>query len=499
VSSRTRVFVAVAVAVSGVVSVLAATAWTTSVPAVAVPSDDGIRTAMFDGSVFDGAGARRAFSAARATGSSVVRLTLEWKDIGPSGATAPDGFSPGNPGDPHYRWAAFDRKVRAAVAAGLSPLADIVDAPAWADDPPAATTGPGAPAPSALGAFARAAALRYSGHYHGLPRVRYWQVWNEPNLGVDLSPQLDHGQALAAVRYRAMVNAVADAVKDVHGDNLVVAGGLAPFRDLTTSTYARNKDWGPLSFMRAFFCLSSDLKPTCKVNVRFDIWSIHPYTSGGPQHHAALANDASLGDLPKVRRILDAAVNAGEVRTSQRISFWITEFSWDSNPPDPRGVPASLLARWVPDMLYEAWRNGVSLVAWFLVYDQPVNASVYQSGLYFASGKQKPYLEGYRFPVVAFKRGRSVYVWGRTPWSKPGLVHIEQRQGSNWRTLGTLRADDRGIFQRTFLRHGGGDVRVILAKTGEASLPFSLKPVPDRFYNPFGSTTPFEPQRPKSK
>src|SRR5205823_4288812 len=148
------------------------------------------------------------------------------------------------------------------------------------------------------------------------------------------------------------------AVKGVSSGNVVVAGGVSPFRDFTQSTYKQNHDWGPLTFMRALFCLAPrTLEPTCSAKVHFDVWAQHPYTSGDPTHHAVLPDDVSLGDLPKLKATLRAAVRAGHIAPAKMPELWITEFSWDSSPPDPRGVPTRLLDRWVPQALYEAWRN----------------------------------------------------------------------------------------------------------------------------------------------
>src|SRR5438270_90526 len=70
-----------------------------------------------------------------------------------------------------------------------------------------------------------AAARRYSGAFAGLPRVRYWIAWNEPNLSSFLTPQRNN---VSANIYRALLNAFASAVKAVHQDNQVVAGQLDP-------------------------------------------------------------------------------------------------------------------------------------------------------------------------------------------------------------------------------------------------------------------------------
>jgi hypothetical protein len=434
------------------------------------------------------------FLKVRTAGASALRISLPWSSIAP---TAP--ANPSDPGDPAYHWAGFDADLAAVVAQGLTPIVDIVSAPAWANTPDSGGFGPGSPRADDLGAFAEAAARRYEGTVAGQPAVRYWQVWNEPNLDTHLSPQLVGGKPVSPSRYRAMVNAVSTAVKGVTPTNLVVAGGLAPFRDITPDTLSQNKDWGPLAFMRVLLCLSPSLKPTCSTPVRFDIWSTHPYTSGDPTHHAQLPNDVSLGDLPKMARVLQAGEKFHHVRSSGPVAFWVTEFSWDSKPPDPLGVPTSLLQRWVPQALYQMWSSGVSLVTWFGLEDYPIAQSFYQSGLYYQSGKPKPYLEGFRFPLVAFPRRGGVYVWGRSPFGRAGQVRIERRVGTTWAKLATLPANRFGIFQGVVTSVATGSVRGELVSTGERTLPFSLAPVPDRFYNPFGGTTLLEPPRSHSK
>ena len=221
---------------------------------------------------------------------------------------------------------------------------------------------------------------------------------------------------------------------------------------------------------------------------RFDAWSTHPYTSGGPTHHAIKANDVSLGDLPEMKAVLDAATRAGHIASARTPQFWVTEFSWDSKPPDPGGVPNTLLKRWVPQALYAMWRAGVSLVTWFSLRDNSLGR-FFQSGLYYADGRPKPALRGFRFPLVAFPRSHGVYVWGRTPGSVRGRVIVEQLSpGSKWRRLGTLGTNRYGIFERTFRGPTTGWIRGRLVGGADATLPFSLTPVRDQFFNPFGTS-----------
>jgi Cellulase (glycosyl hydrolase family 5) len=447
-----------------------------SAPAAAAAGP--LTTAVVD-DAFLGPDAKTAFDRARSTGATAVRIVVLWSSVAPERP-----IDPADPADPAYRWADVDQAIRLAVADGLLPFLDLVNAPQWA-----AATGrdrPSAPNPVEFGRFAKAAAMRYSGSFDGLPRVRYWQAWNEPNLSLYLEPQYVETAPFSPGSYRTMVNEFAAGVKSVHGDNLVIAGGTAPF--------GGDNNVPPLTFMREFLCLSASLQPKCTEKVHLDIWAHHPYTSGGPTHQAFNANDASLGDLPEMRRVLTAGVESGNIVSSQPVEFWVTEFSWDSNPPDPKAVPIHLQARWVAEALYRMWNTGVSLVTWFTLRDQPLYQSFYQSGLFFdgaslATARPKPAFTAFRFPVVGIPIPSGFLVWGRSPSGKPGRVIIEQSFKGGWNRLAMLRTDPFGIFQRSFKRRATGTVRASLAGLPDRTIPFGLKPVADRSYNPFGKTT----------
>jgi hypothetical protein len=463
-----------------------------------------LRTGFLDTVTFaDPAKQERAFREARAAGATTVRLPVDWYAIAPE--TLPGGVNPGlplplplpglpgvtefndlDPGSPLYRWGWFDRQVQLAIAHGLEPIIVILHAPTWAETPAGGPRGTNRPDAAAYGRFVRAAALRFSGRYTPpgqsapLPRVRYWQAWNEPNRDYFLMPQYDGaGRIVGADQYRALLQEFAASVHAVDPGNLVVAGGLSPI--------GRVGKPAPLSFMRELLCLSRSLRPTCNLRsnpLQFEAWAHHPYTNGGPTHSAG-GDNVSLGDLPKMRRVLNAAVRAGHIRSRGRLQFWATELSWDSRPPDPRAIPSALHARWVSEALYRVWSNGINLVTWWRIEDDPVPATPYQSGFFGPDGSRKFSLTAYRFPVVAFPRARGVYVWGRTPTSRGGSVVVEIRAGGSWRRLGTVRAGSGGIFQRTFsaARRTG----VVRARYGgEVSIPFSLARVRDRSVNPFG-------------
>jgi hypothetical protein len=434
-----------------------------------------LQTAFIDPFAFGGPDAETAFTRAEDAGTSAVRLQLVWLSAAPM--KRPKGFDPKDPADPAYQFAFLDGQVRLAAEHGLEPIVYIEAAPKWAL---VRSHGFLRPDPKAFGAFALAAARRYSGHFEGLPRVRFWQAWNEPNkLG---GPEQKASQP---DWYRDVVVQFAAAVHRVHGDNAVVAGGLAPFGQSTVDA--------PLDFMRRLLCMSKGpkRKPACSLTTPFEIWSTHPYTSGGPTRKADRQDDVSLGNLPEMKALLDAAVRAHHVRSRQPVRFWVTEFSWDTRPPDPKGVPIKLHARWVSEALYRMWAAGVSLCVWFRLDDDPLGVTPYQSGLYFHAAslraeRPKLTLQAFRFPFVALPKGNRILVWGRTPGGERGTVVVEQRSGSVWRRLAAPVADRYGIFSLLATGHGAGALRARRVDGTATSLPFALKSPPDRFVDPFG-------------
>jgi hypothetical protein len=429
------------------------------------------------------------FERIAAAGAGKVRLVLDWRKVAPSGTRAPAGFNAANPADPAYTWASVDREVRLAAAQGLEPILTVVDAPDWAEGSGSGPQGTVRPSASKYAQFVRAAALRYSGSFEGLPRIRFWLIWNEPNIDTYLSPQFANGQPFSADRYRALLNAGAGALKAVSRDNVVIAGALSPFT-VKGST-------GPMRFMRRLLCLSSGSRPhaVCSARARFDVWAHHPYTSGGPTHHAFNPDDVSLGDLPEMRVLLRAGERAGKIVSDRPVGFWVTEFSWDSRPPDAGGLPLALHARWTAEALYRMWQSGVTLATWFLLVDQAHDEGFAQSGLYLRAagggpGRAKPTLQAFRFPFVAYARGQGLLVWGRTPTSRPAAVAVEQKSGGSWRRVKLLQANRYGIFQAALSgRRGNGFVRARLVPTGGASLAFSLHEPPDRHVCPFGANS----------
>jgi hypothetical protein len=433
-----------------------------------------------------------------AAGARFVRLTFLWQAIAPAQEPILP-WDPTNPADLNYDWTLPDREIRRTVAAGLTPVVQVYTAPRWAQRCHAVTeaNAPCDPDPGATAEFATALARRYDGGFLGLPKVRYFELFNEPNLSIYFNPQFRAGKPVSPQLFRTLLNAFSTAVKAVDPKNLVLGPDMAPLGGPAAVA--------PMDFMRRMLCMEGRRNPHplpgCRHRARFDVWATNPYTTGGPTHHARHPDDVSLGDLPEMRRLLRAAERTGQIRTALHpVPFWVTEFSWDSRPPDPGGLPWWLHARWAAEALYRAWKAGVSAFFWNKLRDQnpgdgPGNfaqGALYLRGPSLAKDRPKRVLRAFRFPFVAFATGHGIRVWGRTPYSRSGRVLIEVRSGNGWRPLASLRANRFGIFERVLkTRFGRSQHGLVRARNaGISAVPFSLHYVHDIYVQPFGNYRP---------
>jgi hypothetical protein len=436
------------------------------------------------------------FEQVRSTGARLVLTPLRWASVAPE--AAPASWNPEDPADPHYDWKFLDPWVTHAIEAGLTPVLQIRGAPVWAQrcPPPLETDAPCNLDPAALAAFTTAAVRRYSGKFGGLPRVRYWQGLDEPNLSLFFNPQYEGDTPASPRLYRTLINTFYAAVKAVDPTDLVLAGGLGP---IAVPKYTI----GPMRFTRLLLCMTGHRHPRptgddCEGGVHFDIFDIHPYTTGGPTHEGGI-NDVELGDLPKLQELLAAADRAGRIDGQfQRTPLWVTELSWDSSPPDPGGLPMTIESQWTAEALYRSWSAGVSNFFWFSLVDFEPEPNVppsqtLESGLYFwapsiAARQPKEVLYAFRFPFVAFPRRSGLFFWGRTPTSSGGRIVLEVEKGGAWRKAGAARADGNGMFMGVLPTSYGSDRRgAARARFAKSSSPaFPMRRVGDFRQAPFG-------------
>jgi hypothetical protein len=479
-----------ALALLGALIALAAV-WATSATAALPPLQTGVSYVLPDEEP------EVALKHVREAGAQLALDPLRWSGVAPE--DLPSSWNPEDPADPNYSWGQTDRWVQAAAANGLIPVLQIRSAPAWAQRCPPSQIDTGAPCnpdPAALAAFATAAARRYNGQFAGLPQVHYWQGLNEPNLSLFFNPQYDGDRPVSPDLYRVLINSFYAAVKAVDPSNLVLAAGLGP---IAVPKYTI----GPMRFTRLLLCMSGGKHPhatagSCEGGVHFDIFDIHPYTTGGPTHEGG-PNDVEIGDLAKLTNLLRAADSAGRIKGAfHHTPLWITEFAWDSKPPDPGGLPIGILNRWTAEAMHEAWSEGIDTFFWFSLRDSPAGSSPYgetlQSGLYYrgptvAQDVPKPVVNVFRFPFVAYPGKKGMTFWGRTPSSSGGKVIVQALRNGHWRKLTAVRADEGGIFrgrvQTGYGRNHKGKVRAHY-RSG-ASVAFGMRNVPDFIQPPFGT------------
>jgi hypothetical protein len=248
--------------------------------------------------------------------------------------------------------------------------------------------------------------------------------------------------------------------------------------------------------MRSLLCVSKGKHPhsTCRTSIHFDAWSHHPYTFGGAFGHAKNPDDVELGDLPKMRTLLRAALRFHHIRSTNGVRFWVTEFGWDTSPPRRHAAPMGLAARWTAESLYQAWRSGVSLLTWFGLQDRG-GSSPYQSGLFrhstsLARARVKPVHTAFRFPFVAYLGTGKVTIWGRDATSNKQLVTVQLRRGTrgHWRTVARVRTNKYGIFTASLRLKATKKSWLRASAPGSGtSLAFSLTVPHDPHIGPWGN------------
>jgi hypothetical protein len=424
--------------------------------------------------------AAAAWAAERAIHGSSVRVGLTWAHLvrGNGDPQPPAGFNQADPASPDYDWHKVDDAVR-SVAAHHKKIIFVIDqAPPWANGPgtPGPNVGSGAwnPNPTMFSQFVHAAALRYSGSYpdpqhpgSSLPRVKYWEPWNEPNIpGFFSAPD-------PVSAYRTLLNRAYTALKAVHSDNLVVVGGLAPVKPFPDS-------FTPLDFAAKVLCLRRvgthfRADPSCHQRARFDVLAVHSYVLGAtPTRPAAIPGDVFPADMGEVHNLVQTEnrVHGGSHQT------WVTEFAWYTNPPNAQlGDADATAARYVAYSMYEMWKSGVSTVIWLGAVDLPPSEADMGHGLYYASGQPKLVLQAFSFPVIASVRRGQGFVWGRAPVSRSVRVVVQRSVGGGWRTVAGTRTGSDGVFSARFGARGNGVYRASVVG-GPVSLPYNSRPIP---------------------
>jgi hypothetical protein len=423
------------------VALLAAAAFAVSLAAGPAPAEArGLTTGFSEDIMFlspDASTRAYWFGRAAADRAQIARVNIYWRKAVGSSPPA----NPTNPADPDYDFSRLDGAVRSAAARHMQVLITVFGAPTWAEGknrPSSAPLGTWKPDPHALGQFAQALAKRYSGSFQGLPRVSLFEVWNEPNLSVNLTPQWVGKKPTSPDLYRSLLNAFYRGVKSVAPGDTVIGGATAPFGD--PRSHPRDPKlprMRPLAFLRQMFCLNRKLKPGgCQAKTHLDVLSHHPINFTNPPTYQAINHDdIEIADFHKLVPLIHAAERTGHVRPRGHHPLWATELSWYTKPPSKFGIPPAKQARWLEQGFYLLWKQGASVAVNFLLRDAPhTNVFSGSSGVFFGNGKQKPSYTSFRFPFVTYRiSNQRVGAWGKAPES--GQLEIQRHAASGWVTI----------------------------------------------------------------
>lgn len=270
-------------------------------------------------------------AALRASGYGWLRHRFDWADLEPQ------------PGQ--FDWTRADALLADIAAFGLEPLVVLDGSPDWARAPEdlAPADNPLAPPadPPTFARFAAAFAARYG------DRVRFYQVWDEPNVAPHWGNRL-----IEPVAYAQLLKAASAAIRAVDADAQIVAAALAP-----------TVDRGHVAIDEPYFLqrmIAAGAAPA------FDIVAIQPFGFGESPANARQAPDVlNFQRAALIRRTLVAAGLADKPLLAAR-------FGWNRNAPSPWGsVTVADQARYAAAALDLGWRDWPWLAGMGWAIDRP--------------------------------------------------------------------------------------------------------------------------------
>jgi hypothetical protein len=387
----------------------------------------------------------------KALGGDRLRITVLWGAIAPAANALerPAGFDAADPGAyPRGAWDHYDTVVQMAAERGLGVNFNLtVPGPVWAMRPPSRADLANRFEPSAaeFGDFVRAVGRRY-------PQVTYWTIQNEPNQPGWLDPQWVHSRGKwvesSPSLYRGLVDAAWGALQQTgHGSDTILIGETAP---KGVSVRGTTRAIAPGRFIKRMYCLDDHLQllrgkratergcPATTSPAEFRAahpglfaatgYAHHPYElifapNRRPQH-SDWYTIANLRSLSKLLRRVRARFGFGG-----GFPLYLTEFGYQTDPPDPLGVTPRQQARFLNQAEYLTYRNrSVRTLSQFLLYDDaPPVGMTFQTGLAFRGGAAKPAQAAYAFglflPAPRVRRGGRLHVWGLLRSAPNGQAH----------------------------------------------------------------------------
>jgi hypothetical protein len=450
----------------------------------------------------------------KSLGVDRVHVYMHWADIAPdpTSTTRPNFDATDPAAYPASGWAPFDAVVRALSARHMGIDLDLVPPPPyWAagrGQPRQKTFQPEwKPSAAEFGQFVRAVGIRYNGHYAPpgasapLPRVAFWSIWNEPNLGIELAPEaIDHSTIEVAPRYyRALVDAAWSAFAATgHGHDTILIGETAPAA-ITVGGPGDFNAMAPLRFLRALYCVDSNYRPLAGVaatergcpataagSAHFAAehpglfhargFADHPYPQGLPPNKITPDEPdfAELAAIPKLEATLDRLQRV--YGSGTKFPIWSTEFGYQTVPPDPEAgtVTPQRAAYYLNWAEYLTWLDPrIRSYDQYLLADPPGGA--FATGLETAAGVPKPGFYAFRMPlylpVTSTAAGRPLVVWGAVRPAPDAARQTRRAQSVQIQFKAAGAASFRTVAHATIISpHGYFEMHQTFPRSGQVRL-----------------------------
>jgi hypothetical protein len=335
----------------------------TGVAGVAAIQDDVLTTAPLDS-------IPTRIDMVKQTKAKVTRIDILWSKVAP---TQP--ANPTNPNDPAYDWSRLDAIFTGLTAANITPIVSTYSTPDWAvqgrNTAHETEYNPNAPRPTQFADFMQAVVTRYNGFFippgasAPLPRVRHFEIWNEPNLKNFF--RVNTRSTVAA--YAKLVTAAYPKIKLANSSAQVIAGVGGP-RSTSGQGNVSARVWlNTLTSSRA---------------VKFDAYSQHIYPSRGPLFRSKSYDKAfpTWRSLPEIFEALD--------KKKKGMKLYITEAGYTTGSTDFRTTKVSKgQQRTFLKQLFglkDVKSTRVAAVVWFNLQDN----KNWPGGLITAAGVKKP-------------------------------------------------------------------------------------------------------------
>ena len=324
-------------------------------------------------------------------------------------------------------WGVADAVLQGLRARQIPALVTLYGTPGWANGGRNASWAPTSGATFAN--FAAAAAKRY-------PYVKKWLIWNEPNQRRWLRPTTPRTYVTK------LLNPAFTAIHRASGGTKVAGGVTAP-RGSTGGV-------SPVDWIRGMRAAGAKL----------DAYAHHPYPlsrfdtpyAGGCAHCTTITMATLERLLAEVKRAWGG----------KRI--WLTEFGYQTNPPDRAlGVLPALQARYLAEAAQRVQAAPrVDMLIHYLYKDEP-DVARWQSGLMNRAGAAKPARRAFSLPLAQVSRtGLRTVLWGQVRPGKARQRYILQEfRGGKWRSVGGAQLTNaRGSLTRVVRAGKGAKFRI---------------------------------------